>query len=74
VGVPEKLCGLLAAARRDGREFDEAWFVAVSEALRGASERSDWRAALEATEAAWRASYERADATPVEKAVTAFAG
>jgi hypothetical protein len=70
VDVPEKLRGLLAAARRDGRQFDEVWRVALSEALRRAPERGDWRVALEATEAAWRACYNGADAVDGNSGLT----
>jgi hypothetical protein len=66
---------LLAAARRDGEVFDEAWPDAFRDAVRAAVPREpkDWRVALEDTVDAWQAAYERTDASKRVAAVAELA-
>ncbi len=61
--VADPLPALRLALRRDrdrGRPFAEAWPRACGRALAGLRprERNRWRAALDATEGAWRRAYE----------------
>ena len=65
----------LAAARRRGRGFGEAWPVALRVALEGTSqkERPPWRAALENTRSTWERCLLRQPATPEEQALVAAA-
>jgi hypothetical protein len=55
-----RLLECLAAQRRADVGFDDAWPLAVRDALAGVSgvELSDWTAALSGTRSAWEASYE----------------
>jgi hypothetical protein len=65
----------LAAARRVGRPFAEAWpaaFAAATVSVGPAHEREQWRAALHATRVAWQAGYERCDAPDEQRAVLAL--
>lgn len=59
--VLDALLDRLAAARSDGLDFDTAWPGALGAALRAAErhERPEWAAAIEATQEAWRSSFER---------------
>jgi hypothetical protein len=60
----------LAAARQGGVGFDRAWPVALAAAVDAAQwEREEWIDALLGTVEAWRAAWERRDATKPEQAV-----
>ena len=68
---PEVLRERLAAARDDGVGFDEAWPVALAAAVNTAQwEREEWIDALSGTVEAWRAAWERRDATRPEQALS----
>ena len=70
---PEVLRERLAAARRDGVGFDEAWPVALAAAVNVVRwEREEWIDALLGTVEAWRAAWERRDATGREQALAVF--
>jgi predicted nucleic acid-binding Zn ribbon protein len=69
---PEVLRERLAAARRDGVGFDEAWPVALAAAVNTAWERDEWRDILSCMVETWRAAWERRDATGAERAVLAL--
>ena len=61
----------LAAARRDGEPFGQAWASAVDAALDGLDrmEEINWRAAIVGTADAWRAAYNREPYEPTASAV-----
>jgi predicted nucleic acid-binding Zn ribbon protein len=60
----------LAAARRAGASFDEAWPGALKAAVNASQwERKDWLEALSGTVQAWRAGWERQPATRPERAL-----
>jgi predicted nucleic acid-binding Zn ribbon protein len=59
----------LAAARRAGASFDEAWPSALKAAVNASQwERAEWLEALSGTAEAWRAGWERQPATRPERA------
>jgi hypothetical protein len=63
----------LAAARRGGVGFDEAWPVALAAAVNAAQwEREEWRDILSRMVETWRSAWERHDATGAERAVLAL--
>ncbi len=63
----------LAAARRGGVGFDEAWPVALAAAVNATQwEREEWRDILSCMVETWRAAWERRDATGAERAVLAL--
>lgn len=63
----------LAAARRAGLRFDDAWPAALAEAVNTASwEREQWREAFSGTVETWRAAWERRTATRPERALLAL--
>jgi hypothetical protein len=67
---PEVLRERLAAARQDGVSFDRAWPVALAAAANSVRwEREEWIDALLGTVEAWRAAWERRDATRLEQAL-----
>jgi hypothetical protein len=72
MSVPGFLLQRLAAARRRGEPFDEAWSAAVSAAMqqKAGGGRENWRVALDETRHAWQAAYEGA---PAERGVVAAA-
>jgi hypothetical protein len=53
------LADLLAAARREGASFAEAWPAALAQALDGTCEPRDWRDALDGMRETWRAAFAR---------------
>lgn len=60
----------LAAARSDGVNFDEAWPVALAAAVSAVQwEREEWIDALSGTIEAWRAAWERRDASRTDRAL-----
>jgi predicted nucleic acid-binding Zn ribbon protein len=60
----------LAAARRAGASFDEAWPGALKAAVNASQwERAEWLEALSGTVEAWRAGWERQPATRPERAL-----
>lgn len=60
----------LAAARRAGASFDEAWPGALKAAVNASQwERTDWLEALSGTVEAWRAGWERQPTTRPERAL-----
>jgi hypothetical protein len=68
---PVELREQLAAARRAGVSFDEAWPVALATAVGTTRwEREEWQAALSGTVWAWRAAWEHRDASRPENALT----
>ncbi len=70
---PAVLRDRLAAARSGGVGFDEAWPVALAAAVDVAQwEREEWIDALLGTIEAWRAAWERRDASRTERAVLAL--
>jgi hypothetical protein len=70
---PTVLRERLATARSDGERFEEAWPVALAAAVDAAQwEREEWIDALSDTVEAWRAAWERRDATGAERAVLAL--
>jgi hypothetical protein len=63
----------LAAARRAGVSFEEAWPVALAAAVNTAQwERKEWQDALTGTIEAWRAGWDRAAAARREEAFAAL--
>jgi predicted nucleic acid-binding Zn ribbon protein len=63
----------LAAARRGGVGFDEAWPVALAAAVNAAQwEREEWRDVLLGMSETWRAAWERRDASRSERALLAI--
>jgi hypothetical protein len=67
---PEVLRDRLAIARRGGVGFGEAWPVALAAAASTVQwEREEWIDALSGTIEAWRAAWERRDATRPEQAL-----
>lgn len=57
----------LAAARRNGATFDDAWPAAITHAIAHSArsdDTTDWKAVLEATRSAWSSAWDRAPATP----------
>jgi hypothetical protein len=73
VTPPAILGERLAAARRAGLRFDDAWPAALTEAVNAASwEREQWLEALLGTVKAWRAGWERRAATRPERALLAL--
>jgi hypothetical protein len=65
----------LAAARRHGKVFAEAWPAATARAVAGQrrDEAEVWNAAFTATVAAWEAAWHRRAATRAQRAVHALA-
>lgn len=60
----------LAAARRAGASFDEAWPGALKAAVNASQwERAEWLEALSGTIEAWRAGWEHQPATRPERAL-----
>lgn len=60
----------LAAARRAGASFDEAWPGALKAAVNASQwERAEWLEALSGTAEAWRAGWERQPATRPKRAL-----
>ena len=73
VTPPAILRERLAAARRGGVGFDEAWPVALAVAVNAAQwEREEWRDILSGMVETWRAAWERRDASSAERAVLAL--
>ena len=74
MNVPETLVDLLAAARAEGRCFEDAWPAATLAAVAGASswEREQWLGAFTATREAWQAGFEREHAPRTQRAVLAL--
>lgn len=67
---PVVLRDRLAAARRSGVSFDEAWPVALAAAVTATQwEREEWRAILSGMVETWRAAWERRDASRPERAL-----
>jgi hypothetical protein len=67
---PEVLRERLAAARHDGVSFNRAWPVALAAAVDTARwEREEWIDALSGTVEAWRAAWERRDASRTDRAL-----
>ncbi|WP_156028224.1 hypothetical protein [Candidatus Solirubrobacter pratensis] len=72
----------LEASRVRGLGFDAAWRRALAECVpapparagRAAREAAEWRAAITASRAAFRAAYERAPESRADRAVLALAG
>ncbi len=62
----------LAAARRQGDEFDRAWGRAVEVAVDGAPRRAEWLIAFEVTRDAWCAAYNRRGRAPLVDAMDAL--
>ncbi len=63
----------LAAARREGMSFDEAWPVALGSVLNTVQwEREEWQDALASMVETWRAGWERRESTGAERAVLAI--
>jgi hypothetical protein len=63
----------LATARRDGVSFDQAWPVALTAAVNAAQwEHEEWQGILSGMVEAWRAAWERRDATRPEQALAVF--
>jgi hypothetical protein len=54
------LADLLAAARREGASFTEAWPAALAQALDGTCEPRDWLQVLDGMRETWRAAFARA--------------
>jgi hypothetical protein len=70
---PAVLRDRLAAARRGGVSFEEAWPVALAVAVNAAQwEREEWQDILASMVETWRAAWERRDATGAERAVLAL--
>lgn len=70
---PVVLRDRLAAARRGGVSFDEAWPVALAAAVNAAQwEREEWRDTLSSMIETWRAAWERHDASRPERALLAL--
>jgi predicted nucleic acid-binding Zn ribbon protein len=60
----------LAAARRAGISFDEAWPVALASAVNTVQwEREEWQDVLASMVETWRAGWERRESTGAERAV-----
>jgi hypothetical protein len=72
---PERLRLDLAAARRRGEAFAQAWPAATARAVHGqrADEAEVWRASFTATAAAWAAAWHGRAATRAQRAVHALA-
>jgi hypothetical protein len=67
---PVALREQLAAARRGGVSFDEAWPVALASAVSTVQwEREEWRDVLSGMVETWRAGWERRESTGAERAV-----
>jgi hypothetical protein len=67
---PVELREQLAAARRAGASFDQAWPGALKAAVNASQwERAEWLEALSGTVRAWRAGWERQLATRPERAL-----
>ncbi len=67
---PEVLRERLAAARQDGVSFDRAWPAALAAAVNAMQwEREEWSDALSGTIEAWRAAWERRDASRTDRAL-----
>ncbi len=67
---PEVLRERLAAARHDGESFDRGWPVALAAAVSAVQwEREEWVDALSGTVEAWRAAWERRDASRTDRAL-----
>jgi|HubBroStandDraft_6_1064221.scaffolds.fasta_scaffold314015_2 hypothetical protein len=67
---PVELREQLAAARRAGASFDEAWPGALKAAVSASQwERAEWLEVLSGTVRAWRAGWERQLATRPERAL-----
>jgi hypothetical protein len=70
---PEVLRDRLATARRGGVGFGEAWPVALAAAVNAVQwEREEWIDALSGTVEAWRAAWERRDASRTDRALLAL--
>jgi hypothetical protein len=70
---PEALKELLAAARREGVNFDEAWPVALAASVSTVQwEREQWEDVLSSMVETWRAAWERRESTSAESAVLAL--
>lgn len=69
-----RLVELLAAARAEGRCFQQAWPSATLAAVADAPswQREQWMAAFNATREAWRAGYDREAAPRRQRAVLAL--
>jgi hypothetical protein len=66
----------LAAARRRGEHFEEAWPDALTEALAcvgSSSERGEWRDVLAGMVETWRAAFSRWPASSKERALSLLA-
>ncbi len=68
----ERLRHELAAARRRGEPFEEAWRSAVRVSLDGAPRANEWIIAFEFTRAAWNTAYHRRGRTPLADAMDAL--
>lgn len=75
-GVPAILLQQLAAARREGQAFEQAWPAALAAALQTAEtgrERTEWTEALRATLESWREAWERRSPPRRERALRVIA-
>jgi hypothetical protein len=71
---PVELREQLAAARRAGASFDQAWPGALKAAVSASQwERAEWLEVLSGTVRAWRAGWERQLATRPERALAMLA-
>ncbi len=50
---------MLAAARREGASFAQAWPVSLAAALEATREREEWADVLDGMAPTWRAAFER---------------
>jgi hypothetical protein len=67
---PEVLREQLATARHGGGGFAEAWPAALAAAVNAVQwEREEWRDILSGTVEAWRAAWERRDASRTDRAL-----
>lgn len=73
--VPALLVEQLAAGRRAGATFEQAWPQALAAALRAAkpAERPEWDRALHATVDSWAQAWLRGPASRLERALQAVA-
>ncbi len=70
---PVKLREHLAAARRAGASFDQAWPGALAATVEAVQwERAEWLEALSNTVKVWRAGWERRPSTGPERALDAL--
>jgi hypothetical protein len=75
-GVPAILLDRLAAARRAGQAFEEAWDPALAAAVQAADtgrDRREWLEAFRGTLESWRGAFERRSAPRCERALRVVA-